>query len=111
MKGCPRHPVASRACHDVRCLATWKPEGAPTSEEQLARWVAGESVCPNDRHECCPDFSCCKPEFKWPLEKRQKFLAAGQGEREKMLMGSFGALIAEMDEKIYVTRGDPKDNA
>jgi hypothetical protein len=36
-------------------------------------------------------------------------LAAGQGEREKMMMGALGALVADEGEKVYVTRGDPKD--
>lgn len=108
--GCPRHPVvADRACIDVRCQRTWIPEGAPTADEQLARWVAGESVCPNQQHECCPDFSCCRPGMLWPLERRQKFAAAAQGEREKMLMGSLGAIVDSTGVTGYVTRGDLLD--
>ena len=80
--GCPRHPGGSRRCDDIRCLQTWVPEGAPTPEEQLRRWAEGDSVCPNSKHECCPDFSCCKPRLGWPLDKRKKFMRAGQGERE-----------------------------
>ena len=110
MSGCPRHPGGSRSCYDVRCLETWTPEGAPTPEEQLRRWATGDAVCPNTRHECCPDFSCCKPESGWPLEKRAKFMAASQGEREKMMMGALASLIDGADEKAYVTRGDPKDH-
>jgi hypothetical protein len=110
VNGCPRHPGGDRACVDYRCLQTWTPEGAPTPDEQLRRWAAGDSVCPNTRHECCPDFSCCKPQFGWPLEKRAKFVAAGQGEREKMMMGALGDLIASTGEKAHVTRGDPTDH-
>jgi hypothetical protein len=110
LAGCPKHPVADGSCHDVRCRRTWKPEGAPTLEEQTAMWVRGKSVCPNDHHECCPDFSCCRPELQWPDEKRQKFAAATQGEREKMLMGSLGAVIAAVGVKGRVTRGDPTDD-
>lgn len=106
MKGCPRHPVFDRDCVDVRCLQNWTPEGAPTPDEQLTRWVSGESVCPNTRHECCPDFSCCKPHLAWPMEKRARFVAASQGEREKMSMGALSALVGP---KTYVTRGDPTD--
>lgn len=109
MKGCPRHPEASRECIDFRCQRTWKPEGAPTADEQLTRWVAGDAVCPNEHHECCPDFSCCNPKLLWPLEKREKFLAATQGERSKMLMGALGALVEEAGQKAHVTRGDPTD--
>lgn len=102
--------MASRDCIDVRCQRTWKPTGSPTSEEQLARWVEGDSVCPNDRHECCPDFSCCKPELQWSAEKRQKFASATQGEREKMLMGALGELAKAAGKKVHVTRGEPADH-
>jgi len=27
--------------------------------EQLAKWVNGESIHNKERDECCPDFSCC----------------------------------------------------
>lgn len=109
--GCPRHPGGDRNCKDIRCMWTWEPEGAPTPDEQLERWAAGESVCPNKRHECCPDFSCCKPEFGWPLEKRAQFVAlTDQGAREKMMMGALGALVATTGKKVHITRGEPGDH-
>ena len=109
--GCPRHRAEfSRACVDVRCQRNWSPEGAPTPDEQLARWAAGKSVCPNTRHECCPDFSCCQPKLAWPLERRAKFVAADQGTREKMMMGALGGLVTETGAKAYVTRGEPADH-
>jgi hypothetical protein len=108
--GCPAHPEFDRGCADYRCTRNWSPPGAPDPAEQLAKWVLGESVCPNARHECCPDFSCCKPELKWPEEKRRRFAAAGQGEREKMMMGALGSAMAQASaKKVYVTRGDPAD--
>jgi hypothetical protein len=109
-QGCPEHPVFDRACDDFRCRRNWEPEGAPSADEQLERWAKGDSVCPNKKHECCPDFSCCRPGFGWSLEKRAKFMAAGQGEREKMMMGALGELIAASGKKTYVTRGDPTDH-
>lgn len=109
MRGCPRHPEANRACKDVRCLRTWKPDGAPTVQEQLDRWVAGESVCPNEDHDCCPDFSCCRPKLAWPLGKRRQFVEASQGEREKMLMGALVAACELAGERVHVTRGNPTD--
>jgi len=108
--GCPRHPTFSRECRDARCLAHWSPPGAPTPAEQLARWAAGESVCPNSNHECCPDFSCCKPALGWPLAKRAQYLAADPGTREKMLVGALSALVESVfGRKAYVTRGEPTD--
>ncbi len=106
MKGCPRHPIFNRECEDMRCMRNWEPEGAPTPDEQIARWAAGESVCPNTRHECCPDFSCCKPQLAWPIEKRQRFVAASQGEREKMMLDALAALAP----RAHVTRGNPTDH-
>lgn len=38
------------------------------------------------------------------------FMAAGQGEREKMMMGSLGALAESVGVKAHVTRGDPTDH-
>jgi hypothetical protein len=108
--GCPRHSGGDRSCRDIRCLWTWTLDGAPTPDEQLAKWAAGTSVCPNSRHECCPDFSCCKPTLAWPLDKRAKFVAADQGTREKMMMGALGDLVAETGKKAYVTRGEPTDH-
>lgn len=108
--GCPRHlSKPDRSCQDIRCLLTWEPPNAPTPDEQLARWVIGDAVCPNTRHECCPDFACCKPNLAWSREAREKFVAASQGEREKMMMGSLTALSGSVSKKAYVTRGDPND--
>jgi hypothetical protein len=108
-KGCPRHPGGNRQCQDFRCLQTWEPEGSPTPAEQLRRWAAGDAVCPNTRHECCPDFACCKPELGWSSEKRAAFVASDQGTREKMMMGALGDLAKSIDKKVYITRGEPKD--
>src|SRR5882672_9427402 len=105
--GCPRHlKQFDRNCWDARCERKWTVEGAPASDEQLTRWVIGDAVCPNVNHECCPDFGCCKPKLLWPEEKRRKFMAASQGEREKMMMGGLGDLLAGADVGIdvHVTR-------
>jgi hypothetical protein len=108
--GCPRHTSEfSRDCPDFRCRRNWTPPNAPTPDEQLRRWVYGYPVCPNTNHECCPDLSCCRPKMLWPADKRAKFVAAGQGEREKMMMGSLSAILAGSGTKTYVTRGNPAD--
>ena len=87
-----------------------------TPDVQLEKWVAGESLCPNTRDECCPDFSCCRPKLQWDEAKRVKFRDAEQGEREKMMMGALGAVISlafeEKSEKkkVRITRGNPADD-
>lgn len=69
-----------------------------TGEQQLRLWVAGRPKCPNDRDECCPDFSCCRPKLLWPKAKRVAFLKANQATREQMLMG---ALVGMLEGEGY----------
>jgi hypothetical protein len=76
--------------------------GAPTAEKQLLMWVEGTSVCPNQDHECCPDFSCCRPKLRWPRRKREQFMAASEQERERMLLGSLSALTQEAGLRAHV---------
>ena len=67
--------------------------------EQLRLWVAGESVhngVPKDPEgECCPDFSCCKPELQAPKEEREHFasLPMDDVERDRMLGMFLGRLL------------------
>jgi len=84
-----------------------------TTDEQLALWLSGEPTCPNDRKECCPDFSCCCPELLADEDVRQRFIAAEEEERHALLMGFLGAAMAKMAEgvdakvpDVYVA-GDP----
>ena len=84
--------------------------GKLSPEEQVREWAAGRPSCPNDRGECCPDFSCCKPDLLAPVEAREAFLRGSPEERERWLMGFLGAAIARSsDEKVYVTRGRPEE--
>lgn len=84
-------------------------------DEQLQRWVDGDPVH-NDNHpagieggECCPDFSCCKPDLLAPPEVRQAFQRACEEGDEKtvnrMLAGFLGALI-KGEGHLVVTSAD-----
>lgn len=78
-----------------------------TSDEQLELWLKGESVHNQEREECCPDFSCCKPKLLAPLRTRKAFVAADGRGREAMLMMFLGKAIPLLtDDDIYVA-GDP----
>lgn len=78
---------------------------------QLREWCEGRPYhnpySPDGAHgpertdgECCPDFSCCKPENIWSKERRYAFLAASGADRERML---FGALFNLVDpDKTYI---------
>lgn len=73
-----------------------------TADEQIEKWVNGESICPNDNGECCPDFSCCNPKLKRSKEEREAFAAASQEERENMLWGYLGSLVLTFDMPIHL---------
>jgi len=45
------------------------------ANSQLAEWVKGNPIHNLIDDECCPDFSCCKPESFQPLEIRKTFAA------------------------------------
>lgn len=78
----------------VRDHSCFQRSSRPRPEQQLAEWLAGRPSCPNSRGECCPDFSCCCPELLWPLAMRSRFVAAGDAERERMLVGSLDSMLA-----------------
>jgi hypothetical protein len=75
-----------------------------TSEEQVKLWVEGDPRHNSVRDECCPDFSCCDPSSLAPLEERQRFAAANDEDRHKMLMMFLGKTFAS--EKIYIAGDD-----
>lgn len=66
-----------------------------THDEQLAAWINGDSRHGAGKHkECCPDFSCCRPELLAPKDVRQRFVNATEDERHKMLFMFLGAAMA-----------------
>ena len=80
-----------------------------TSDEQLEKWLAGESVHRGDkpRGECCPDFSCCYPRLLAPFEIRQIYVKAFREKDYKMqnrlLFRFLGELIAATsNRKVYI---------
>ena len=82
-----------------------------TSDEQLAEWVKGNSLCPNDKGECCADFSCCVPELLADIKTREVFAAATDEKRKSMLGMFLGAAIGSMGKsnKVYLAGVDAPD--
>jgi len=83
-------------------------------EEQVDRWVAGESLHSDHRgcgEECCPDFSCCRPEMLQPVEVRRAFKVADEKGRGKFCMMFLGGMLANAapDLKAYITDGNPEE--
>lgn len=77
-----------------------------TPNEQLAKWVEGESIHNKERDECCPDFSCCQPGLLVPKRLRVAFLEGDEEERMKMLGGFLGQVMSKATEnkgkKVYI---------
>lgn len=70
---------------------------AKRNREQLENWVKGKSVHNIVDNECCPDFSCCKPNLLASQEVRDEFLKATNEDNEKkvhaMLMQFLSKLL------------------
>lgn len=65
---------------------------------QLDQWVDGNSLhddSKSDGGECCPDFSCCRPELLVSRETRETFRDATDEERAVFLMSFLQAAIAK----------------
>jgi hypothetical protein len=79
------------------------------ADEQLQGWLRGEPKCPNDRGECCPDFSCCVPELLAPEIERRAFVDADQETREEMLMGFLCGAVPALagDTKVHIAGTTP----
>ena len=78
-----------------------------TYAEQLDAWVAGNPIHKQDTNECCPDFSCCRPELGIPIEQRILFRDHPE-HRHEMLMVFLGAAISSMtDKKVYLAGEKP----
>ena len=82
------------------------------SQFQLDEWVKGNPIHNDVENECCPDFSCCKPEFLQPLEVRETFKAVhnnGDEDAEMGMLASFlgGAMsTAFPDKEIHIAGVD-----
>ncbi len=77
-------------------------------DQQLTEWVKGNSIHNKDRDECCPDFSCCRPELLAPVHERKAFakyyLSGDEKSANGMLMAFLSRVLSKIsDKKIYVT--------
>lgn len=67
-------------------------EYVATCAGQLEAWVDARSVHNHRFNECCPDFSCCRPELLASEDVRRAFQQAGPETREAMLWDFLAAL-------------------
>ena len=82
-----------------------------SSQAQLDSWVAGNPVHNNFANECCPDFSCCRPELLWPENKRKAFAEANDEVRMEMLMGALNSVTisALPNGEVYIAGKIPEN--
>ncbi len=69
-----------------------------TPDEQMKEWLAGKPIHNTERDECCPDFSCCRPELLWDPEVRQKFVDGDDAVRSELSMMALANAIALLGE-------------
>jgi hypothetical protein len=69
-------------------------------EEQIRRWVAGDSVHNTRRDECCPDFLCCQPKNLAPRDVRERFSKAGIAERNTTCMGFLAGMLRKRGHEV-----------
>lgn len=86
-------------------------------DEQLSRWIEGESVHVNARGnnpedaECCPDFSCCRSCLLQPVEVRRAFVSAGSEKRNDFLMMFLSGLFSDAAPNVSVHVTDGKQRS
>ncbi len=65
--------------------------------KQLEEWVDGNPLHTNNLpdgyvlpknmdYECCPDFSCCKPEQAWSKDQKLRFVKAYREDDQPLIM-------------------------
>ena len=76
-----------------------------TFEEQLEKWINGESVHNDKRDECCPDFSCCEPELLADRELRERYrrAVAEKDEPTQLNILSIFLSAAFQTKDLYIT--------
>lgn len=76
---------------------------------QIEEWAKGNSIHNKVDDECCPDFSCCRPELLSPEEHRKTFAAANEEQRQRFLFGFLGKAISKIKPKVKVHIVDGKN--
>lgn len=74
-----------------------------TIEYQLDQWLKGRSLHNPGRNECCPDFSCCEPGIKTPLELKERYVKAYREKDHQAQMSLLGMFLATGIEQMKKT--------
>ena len=77
-----------------------------TQEEQLEKWVAGESIHDHENDQCCPDFSCCNPDLAAHIGDREifqkYFLEGNDSGTMTMLTGFLLNLVMKTKVNVHI---------
>lgn len=75
--------------------------------EQLQKWLNGESV---HMEQCCPDFSCCRPELLANKDVRERYVKAETEGDESTRMEMLGMFLgaAMNTSEVYVAGLNPE---
>lgn len=63
-------------------------------QKQLDLWLKGEPWHNSITDECCPDFSCCRPELLASEDERKKFCEAIEQDNNELKMGMLGMFLS-----------------
>ena len=81
-------------------------------EEQLKRWVKGDSYHLIGKHDsCCPDFSCCNPELKVNKKTRETFYAAYKQKNDRVVRGMLMTFLSSFMRSINVNANIVSDDS
>ena len=74
---------------------------------QVKHWADGISYHNDIDDECCPDFSCCKPEFLADKTIRETFKNANDEQRESLLFSFLGSALSNYfpEKDIFIANG------
>lgn len=73
-------------------------------DKQLSEWLNGNSLHNHKDNECCPDFSCCKPELLAGESMRERFVNGSDRTREKMCFKFLSRGLRKMKHKVYISK-------
>lgn len=81
---------------------------------QLEEWVKGRALHNPIGNECCPDFSCCKPDFLMEEDLRIKFSNAikiGDNKIKYEILGmALSGLAADKGKKVHIAGEDQTEH-
>ena len=80
-----------------------------TPDQQLDAWVEGRPIHHVERGECCPDFSCCRPDLLAPAHERKTYVRLTERDRHHMRMVFLARAFA--GHNVHIVDDSPAGHA